>query len=454
MMKRWERIKDDGLPMLVVNRVMLGVVILISVFLIVTMLQTYHQFLDLSQATEQYIDLQQAANSLRDASDYLTEKVQRFTATGDRTQMDDYFEEVFTTRRRENAVAVMEQGQPDSAALADLRNAMRESVALTEREYYAMRLVVEATGMKDYPAALDEVTLSAADAALRPTQMCELARDMVHDDTYFLAKEEIWRSMERSVMALEDATHQVWRDAIVKLRRHIRTVFILILAQVVQIVAMVMMTVRLGIRPVLTAARRIREDSPIPVSGALEFRVLAKSYNKMYDAYKRSIENLNFKASHDALTHVYNREGYDLILSTLDLHSTTMLLVDADHFKKINDTYGHETGDKVLQRIATALRRCFRSDDYVCRLGGDELAVLMVHADSSLDQLITQKVERVNEMLADSSDGVPAVSVSVGVAHGGDARDAAELYRHADLALYETKENGRAGCSFYQNTVA
>ena len=441
-MKRWERIKDDGLPMLVVNRVMLGVVILISVFLIVTMLQTYHQFLDLSQATEQYIDLQQAANSLRDASDYLTEKVQRFTATGDRTQMDDYFEEVFTTRRRENAVAVMEQGQPDSAALADLRNAMRESVALTEREYYAMRLVVEATGMKDYPAALDEVTLSAADAALRPTQMCELARDMVHDDTYFLAKEEIWRSMERSVMALEDATHQVWRDAIVKLRRHIRTVFILILAQVVQIVAMVMMTVRLGIRPVLTAARRIREDSPIPVSGALEFRVLAKSYNKMYDAYKRSIENLNFKASHDALTHVYNREGYDLILSTLDLHSTTMLLVDADHFKKINDTYGHNCGDYVLRTVGEILAA---KNVLCCRWGGEEFLFVGRNYENIpapyyyLDQ-IREEIENYpfeyegKKIKVTMTFGISTLSI-------GGSLDA--VLHDADEKLYAGKQNGK-----------
>ena len=453
-MTRWERIRANGLSLETANRLMLAFVIIVSATLTITMLRTYRQFRELSEATERYIEMQDAADDLRDASDYLTEKVQRFTSSGDTIQMEDYFEEVYTTRRREKAVEIMRREQPDSSALADLEEAMEESVALSERELYAMRLVVEAKGIKDYPAPLDEVSLTSDDAALSAPAKWDLARDMVHDDTYFIAKEQIWQSMEHSVVALEDATRDVWNDATVELHRNINGVFALIMVQTLFIIIMIALTVRLGIRPVLTAARRIREDSPIPVAGAMEFRYLAKSYNKMYDAYKRSIENLNFKASHDALTQVYNREGYDLILSTLDLPTTAMLLVDADHFKEINDTYGHETGDRVLQKIVDTLGRSFRSDDYVCRLGGDELAVLMVHADSSMDDLIAAKVERINKLLRDPGDGVPAVTISAGVAHGSDARDAAELLRHADLALYETKERGRAGCSFYRGTVA
>ena len=77
---------------------------------------------------------------------------------------------------------------------------------------------------------------------------------------------------------------------------------IAIIIQTIGILAMIWLTTRLGINPVLKAVDRIRDDSPIPVTGANEFRYLARAYNQMYEAYKKSVERLNFKASHDELT--------------------------------------------------------------------------------------------------------------------------------------------------------
>ena len=150
-MTRWERIRANGLSLETANRLMLAFVIIVSATLTITMLRTYRQFRELSEATERYIEMQDAADDLRDASDYLTEKVQRFTSSGDPSQMEDYFEEVLTTRRREKAVAIMRREQPDSQALVDLEEAMAQSVALSERELYAMRLVVEAKGCRTVP---------------------------------------------------------------------------------------------------------------------------------------------------------------------------------------------------------------------------------------------------------------------------------------------------------------
>ena len=240
-MTRWERIRANGLSLETANRLMLAFVIIVSATLTITMLRTYRQFRELSEATERYIEMQDAADDLRDASDYLTEKVQRFTSSGDPSQMEDYFEEVLTTRRREKAVAIMRREQPDSQALVDLEEAMAQSVALSERELYAMRLVVEAKGMQNCPAALEDVSLSAADAALSAPAKWDLARDMVHDDAYFLTKEQIWESMEHSVVTLENATRDVWDAATVELHRNISGVFSLIIVQTLFIVIMIVL---------------------------------------------------------------------------------------------------------------------------------------------------------------------------------------------------------------------
>ena len=97
----------------------------------------------------------------------------------------------------------------------------------------------------------------------------------------------------------------------------------------------------------------------------------------MYEVYRNSLERLNFKASHDELTGAYNRSGYELLLSSVDLGSVYMLLFDLDNFKEINDTYGHEVGDKVLIKLVNILKLNFRSDDYVCRIGGDEFVAIV-----------------------------------------------------------------------------
>ena len=131
----------------------------------------------------------------------------------------------------------------------------------------------------------------------------------------------------------------------------------------------------------------------------------------------------------------YNRAGYDL-------------LFDIDNFKEINDTCGHETGDRILKKVVDTLKKNFRSDDYVCRVGGDEFVVFLVHSGSIADRLIAEKIRQINEDLGRTEDGLPFTSVSAGIAHGTQAESASELFEIADKALYETKRNGKRGFTF------
>ena len=230
----------------------------------------------------------------------------------------------------------------------------------------------------------------------------------------------------------------------------LKMVRVLIVIQTLGIMAMIWLTANLGINPVLQAVENIQDDNPLPVIGAIEFRYLARTYNKMYDVYKSSIAHLNYKASHDELTKVYNRAGYELILSSLDIKTTYFILFDADNFKEINDKLGHDMGDRALIKIAASIRSNFRSDDYICRIGGDEFIVFMVHTDENQKHLVSAKVEQINRELADTSDGVPFISLSAGIIHGSDVSDPRDIIRLADQALYETKRNGKQGYSFFK----
>ena len=440
-----------GVSLRTVNVILIIAAVLIAGLMVFSTFQISSYFSRLTEQSKQQTELSNAARELMDASDYLTEKVQRFTVHGGMEFLESYFDEALKNNRRELALEQLSRGNGTEEAFLKLKEAMDASLELMNREYYAMRLVVEAKGYTVYPDVIGEVQLSEEDKALSAEAKMVRASELVHDDKYYEQKGLIRDRMKDSLGELERLAHNEDVNAMNSFRTEIVIFRIVIIVQMLGIFAMVFMTSRLGIHPVLNAVNKIKEDSPIPEMGANEFRYLARTYNKMYGVYRNSIEHLNFKASHDELTGAYNRAGYDLLLSGADLKSTFMLVFDIDDFKNINDTCGHETGDRVLVKLVHTLSSLFRSDDYVCRIGGDEFVVLMSHSAWGQCDRISSIIENVNETMGVPENGMPSVSVSVGIAHGENVADTRELFENADEALYHSKEKGKHTYTFYRD---
>ena len=127
-----------------------------------------------------------------------------------------------------------------------------------------------------------------------------------------------------------------------------------------------------------------------------------------------------------------------------------MMLVDVDNFKTINDTYGHEVGDKVLTKLVQVLKKNFRSDDYICRIGGDEFVVFMVHSSEMQHNQVASKIKAINKELNEPEDGLPPVTISVGITHGTEATDAVDLFEKTDAAMYQAKKNGKRTYRFHK----
>ena len=156
----------------------------------------------------------------------------------------------------------------------------------------------------------------------------------------------------------------------------------------------------------------------------------------------------------DPLTGVYNRRYFDQrLLETISLLKRQksplhVLALDLDHFKSINDRYGHEAGDKVLVYFADVLKRCVRRHDVVARIGGEEFSVLMFNIPQA--QAI-RAAERIREQMEKGSLALTGTTVSVTTSIGlatldpqaGDNADPAALMRAADTALYAAKNQGR-----------
>lgn len=136
--------------------VMACVTLIISVLLLFATFMAKSGYSRMRENTDNYIQWERDANDLQLGSDYLTEQVRCFVETGKREYLDNYFEEADVTRRRDRALESIHEFMGDSPAYQSLEAAMRESVALMEREYYAMRLAIAAYGddYTQYPEAV------------------------------------------------------------------------------------------------------------------------------------------------------------------------------------------------------------------------------------------------------------------------------------------------------------
>lgn len=164
------------------------------------------------------------------------------------------------------------------------------------------------------------------------------------------------------------------------------------------------------------------------------------------------VRSLDRAASTDPLTGLLNRRGLERRYQKLDASQrhggTAMLLIDLDHFKRINDRYGHDAGDMVLRGIAGVLARCAQGRDIAARLGGEEFAVLMPNASHKAAAQLSERIRSEIERLTFKADGQPVrVTTSIGLHWNPDieagSSGLSQLLRIADQALYSAKENGR-----------
>ena len=442
--------REQGPSIRFLNLIMLAAALIISGILSWAMTRTTQLYNESHEVTQNLIQLEENSSDLMEASDYLTEQIRAFVVTGEKRFLDNYFEEANVTKRREKALDTLKNSNEESVSYQNLLNAMYNSKELMYTEYYAARLAVEGYGydINDYPEEIQNVKLKEPDSALSPEEKLDAAEDMLFDEAYFLKKDSIRENTDNCISLLEKEMAGRQLDAAKRLKRQVFVEHTLTVIQIVITILIVLLTALLVIIPLHEAVEKIRNERDINLKGAYEIRFLAKTYNLMYRTNLENKEKLSYAATHDKLTGLYNRRGYDYLIRNLDMETSTLLIIDLDDFKKVNDTYGHDTGDKVLTKAADTIYNSFRDQDYVCRIGGDEFAVIMVHSNSALKELIARKVELMNEKMKEESGQVPAASLSVGVAFGESGKLVDEIFKDADTALYEAKKNGKGRVFF------
>lgn len=453
MKKKGEKAVNKKIKIQKVSSWSIGITIVLSLLFIIISVWGQKEFHIVQTTTDRYILCENAAKQLQDGSDYLTEQVRLYAMTGEEKYMNLYFEEANVTKRRENSINRLKKYFNKTEAFSSLQAAMSCSKNLMTTEYYAMRLTAEAMGKAEntWPKEIQAVSLSNADQAKTDGEKLEKAQKIVCDEQYQSARTEITNDVTECMNDLIQQTKNrqgrattIFSDMYLKLE-------VGLVALVVLMLVICMMVRKLIVTPLLSYNESIQRGEIFPVIGASELQNLAETYNRVYKENQETQKLIRHEAEHDALTDLLNRGSFEKVLDIYEKGEApfAMILVDVDTFKSVNDTYGHATGDAILKKVADLLKNTFRSGDFVCRIGGDEFAVIMVDVTDDLQYTVKEKIDRINKRLAKQEGELPSVSLSVGVAFSDRKNPGDSIYRDADKALYVIKENGKNGCGFY-----
>lgn len=277
----------------------------------------------------------------------------------------------------------------------------------------------------------------------------------------------------------------------------LREIFIILLIAIGEFLALsylIMRPVNVISRSLNTSSNTVEEIAPIPLSSNDEFGDLAKQFNMIRSQLAKANEQLQSKVDMadsklqqtnqqllrqseelqrmneqlkhlsitDPLTGLYNRRQFQELMNTevqLSIRHNdpnSLLVIDIDYFKKINDQYGHTSGDQVLRHIAGLLVDNVRRSDMVCRVGGEEFVVCLRRALAEYALLVAEKLrKKIQDTPLKLGNEIIPVTISLGVSSipgiGQQVRTAEELFDQADKALYYSKQSGRNRITHFQN---
>ena len=405
---------------------------------------------DVAETEEnRYVACNNAINDLEDASDYLTTQARMFVVTGDRAGMDAYLEELYVTDRRGNAVNLLRSSfSEDVQAASDLQEALKASDTLAESELVAMRLAARYYGIADVPDVIAQSPAVDGEADMTQDQKIAMARSIMLGNEYQQSKATIKANVESSSTALlEELNAELGaNNALIQTLLFQLRIAVALLLCVVMVLVLVMLVYVL--KPLNHYIKNIENNEPLSADGSYELRYLANAYNTMYEDNSKRIKQLREFAERDALTGISNRNGYDNFLAT-HTRSIALILIDVDNFKEFNKVYGRDTGNAVLVKLANALCTAFRSTDFPCRIESDLFAVIMTNMSEGLRDSISKKIGLVNTILADDSDDLPLITLSVGAAFSTEGMSDHDIYNAAESALEQAQERGRNCLVFY-----
>ena len=174
---------------------------------------------------------------------------------------------------------------------------------------------------------------------------------------------------------------------------------------------------------------------------------LEKHKNNLQGLVEMRTEQLETLATIDDLTQIYNRRKFfelvnkEIVRNTRYKHDLTMIIIDIDHFKKVNDLHGHQIGDEVLQRLTSTISSLIRETDIFGRIGGEEFSLMLPETPKQAAKEFAERMRRCIEN--EKHPNVERITISMGLTQLFDDDTYESAFSRADIALYAAKHNGR-----------
>ena len=448
------KFKLKGVSLRVMNLISVIIAFVITTTLVVSLYMLNSGYRDMNKSTNEYFEWEKDASLLENASDYLTEQVRYYSINYKKVHLDNYFDEAFISKRRENALNSIKDKFSDTEPYKMLSTAMDKSIGLMVLEYHSMKLISVANGydLNTLPEQVKSYELSTEELALSSDEMIDKAQELVFGDEYNEVKQDIKANVNSCIDKLDEMLRNNVSNSSEALKR------ILIVQQAVMLVLIIFLiylflSIYLKVvHPLKHGAELISKNEFLAVEGVKEYKYFAIEYNFIRRNDILNNEKLSYEAAHDKLTGLYNRNGYYSIYNDLKLDDLIYVLIDVDYFKQVNDKYGHNIGDVVLKKVADTLKSVF-DRAYIFRIGGDEFSILIEGIGSNSLDDIKQKISKADLMLAGEENNIPPCRLSVGIAFGDKNDTTDSLFKKADLALYRSKNNGRDGITLYDESL-
>ena len=437
-----------GIRLSRVNIVLLAVTVIGSIGIIIATNRLNSAYQQLIEETEKYINTQQDAGMIEEFSGSMLSESRSFLQTGDPAHVMAFYSQMDVIRRQLDSSGTSET-KGTAASDRYLEEAVEAFRTLAEQDAYAMRLKAETlpVSLGSYPAEFAGTEIRPEDAILDAEQKLAKAQEILDRTDYSAIRSRLSDRVDASHRAASETVQQQMGVTTARIRQELlllRTfgVIFLVFAAVAALSNLLLI-----ILPINRSVSNLDNREEIPEQGSFEMRNLARVYNEVLRDSTEKQEELEYSATHDALTGVYNRAAFDREYDRCRNDRIGIAIVDVDGFKHYNDVYGHDMGDHVLRRVTETIGSKFRKEDHISRIGGDEFVIIMKNTGSAQSEDIKLKIDEINEELVkERRKGMPPISVSVGAAFWDRENPGPDILKDADKALLQMKQNGELGC--------
>ena len=394
-----------GIRLSRVNIVLLAVTVIGSIGMIIATNRLNSAYQQLIEETGKYINTQQDAGMIEEFSGSMLSESRSFLQTGDPAHVMAFYSQMDVIRRQLDSSGTSET-KGTAASDRYLEEAVEAFRTLAEQDAYAMRLKAETlpVSLGSYPAEFAGTEIRPEDAVLDAEQKLAKAQEILDRTDYSAIRSRLSDRVDASHRAASETVQQQMGVTTARIQQELlllRTFGVVFL--VIAVLAM-LSNLLLIILPINRSVSNLDNREEIPEQGSFEMRNLARVYNEVLRDSTEKQEELEYSATHDALTGVYNRAAFD-----------------------------------------REYDRC-RND----RIGGDEFVIIMKNTGSAQSEDIKLKIDEINEELVkERRKGMPPISVSVGAAFWDRENPGPDILKDADKALLQMKQNGKVGCRIY-----